>query len=147
EPPPALAVVDQVAAHEVGGRTGVGFGDADAEQAFARGRQRQPALLELVGPEVLDGTRRPVVDELTEYGARDVDPSELLEHDARLHVAHAHTAVLDPSGDAEQAGGPQRVPRVLRELLGFVPVRRSRGELAFGDFPRELAEGRLVLGL
>ena len=97
--------------------------------------------------EVLDRPRRAVEGELGEDRARDVGAGELLEDDRGLDVAHAHAAVLLADRDPEQVGLADRVPRVLWEFLGLVPVAGLRREVALGDVAGELAQRLLVLGL
>ena len=145
--PVAVTVGGEPGAHVVHGRAGLALADPDAEEGLAAGREREPALFERVGAEVLDRTGRAVVDELGEDRARDVGARELLEGDGGLDVAHAHAAVLLAHGDAEQVGLAQRVPRRVRELLGLVPVTRVGRQLALGDVAGELAQRLLVLVL
>ena len=147
EPPAAVVVLYKVAAHQVGRRPRVGFGDPDAEQAFARSRQREPPLLEAVGPEMFDGARRAVIDQLAEDGAGDVDACQFFEDDPGLDVAHAHAAIVDAGRDAEKTRFSQSLEGRVGELFGLVPVRRPRRQLSFGDIARELAQRRLVFGL
>ncbi len=108
---------------------------------------RQPAILERVRPEVLDGAWRAVEGELGEDRARDVGPGELLEHDRGLDVAHPHAAVGRVDRDAEEVGGPDRVPGRLGELLGLVALAGPGCQLPGGDVPGERAQRLLVLGL
>ena len=115
--------------------------------AFAARGDRQPAVAQRVGAEVLDRARRPVEDELGEDRARHVGAGELLEHDRGLDVAEAGAAPPLADRDAEQLGLAHRVPRPLRELLGLVAVARHRRELALGDVAGELAQRGLVLGV
>ena len=144
---PAAAVGGEVGAHEVGRRAGVGLGDADAEQAVAGGRQWQPPLLEGFVPEMLDGARRAVEDELGEDGARHVGACELLQDDGCFDVAHPHAAVVLADGDAEEGRGLEGVPRGLGEFFRLVPMGRSGRQLALGHIARELAQCRAILGL
>ena len=108
---------------------------------------REPAVAELVGAEVLDRARRAVEDELGEDRARHVGAAELLEHDRGFDVAEAGAAPLLADRDAEQLGLADRVPRRLRELLGLVALARHRRERALGDVAGELAQRGLILGV
>ena len=107
----------------------------------------QPPLLQRLVAEVLDRPGRAVERELGEDRARHVGPGELLEDDRRLDVAHAHAAVLLVDRDAEEVGPADRVPGLLGELLGLVPVPGPRRQLPLGDVAGELAQRLLVLGL
>ena len=100
----AVAVGGEPGAHVADRRAGFGLADADAEQAVAARRGREPAVAELVGAEVLDRARRAVEDELGEDRARHVGAAELLEHDRGFDVAEAGAAPLLADRDAEQLG-------------------------------------------
>ena len=143
----AVAVGGEPGAHVADRRAGLGLADADAEQPVAARGDRQPAVLQRVGAEVLDRAGRPVEDELGEDRARHVGARELLEHDRGLDVAEAGAAPLLADRDAEQLGLAHRVPRRLRELLGLVAVAGHRRELALGDVAGELAQRGLVFGV
>ncbi len=86
EPPAAVPVLGQRAAHVLDGRTGVGLGDADAHDAVAVGHPGEPPVLQGIPPEMLDPAGRTVVGELAADGGRDVVPGDLLEHDGRLDI-------------------------------------------------------------
>ena len=134
-------------AHVTDRRAGLGLADTDAEQSVTAGRDRQPAVTQLVGAEVLDRPRRAVEDELGQDRARHVGAGELLEHDRGFDVAQARAAPLLADGDPEQLGLTDRVPRCLRELLRLVALARHRCERPVGDVASELAERGLVFGV
>ena len=145
--PEAVAVGREPGAHVADRAAGLGLADADAEQAVAARRDRQPAILHRVVAEVLDRARRTVEDELGEDRARHVGAGELLEHDRGLDVAEPGAAPALTDRDAEQLGLAHAVPRPLRELFGLVAVARHRRELALGDVACELAQRGLVFGV
>ena len=143
----AVAVGREPGAHVPDGAAGFGLADPDAEQAVAARRDRQPAVLHRVVPEVLDRTGRTVEDQLGEDRARDVGAGELFEHDRGLDVAEPGAAPALADRDAEQLGLAHAVPGPLRELLGLVAVAGHRRELALGDVAGELPQRGLVFGV
>ncbi len=71
----------------------------------------------------------------------------LFEHDGRLDVAKPETAPLLADRHTEQVGIGERLDRLAGDLTGLVAVGGTRSDLALGEIPGQLAEGRLVLGL
>jgi hypothetical protein len=143
----ALAVGRQARPHVTDRRARFRLADADAEQPLAARGDRQPAVAQRIGAEMLDRARGTVEDQLGEDRARHVGPGQLLQHDRRFDIAETRAAPSLADRDAEELGLAHRVPRRLRELLGLVALAGHRRERPVRDVACELAQRGLVLGV